>query len=568
MHELFSHLGLRFYLFELQGDLKYTHTRNNKACKIYEICTSDIEDGDDSDTSSTEDAPNLKSGIDESAVGIQLRLIKNDGLLKIEFEGRNGASAEWTFNGMELLGGGSMVAAAATQTDADEEKCLVCGEEKRKEVEVKHEETQTVIDIMQSVGMQTAESTTRSVGVQASSPIHHQIPQAREILGPFIDSPAAKLFILKTLQGVQIRMRKLRKILDRNVGAQNDFSTLTEEPRVAMLAISRTLRVQTNLTDAVLFYAPCEQTNTKTVDAPTELKPDTRTLSAQSALTKGTTMTSSVLKRKASTTLDQPVNKRAKSTHNSQQWPRHLYMDCFRNMPIFKGDVGTLHIDVQEGTAFFEGWYGKEGMRVQERKQIDLRDMSSICHHCLNSEPRLTINAARISYEPLKRGILSGRAHGIGNATHDLCIDRLNAKRETVTLFYADCSAPGWKTFGLDTAYSSFDKPSVTDMTPISNANIIVDALVYCIDVTSRREAVHDPDIEHKLLEEVEEYKVRQKSGRLDSEGNTDWEWTLRELTRREHIRKRLRVVEGDPETASSGAKDFEEFLRGSAVKN
>jgi hypothetical protein len=94
MHELISYLGLRFYLFELQGNLKYTHTRNIKAPKVYETCESDIEDGNDSDTSSTEKAPKLKSGIDASAVGIQLRLIKNDGLFKIEFEGRNGASAE------------------------------------------------------------------------------------------------------------------------------------------------------------------------------------------------------------------------------------------------------------------------------------------------------------------------------------------------------------------------------------------------------------------------------------------------------------------------------------------
>jgi hypothetical protein len=79
------------------------------------------------------------------------------------------------------------------------------------------------------------------------------------------------------------------------------------------------------------------------------------------------------LKRRASISLEtkEILNKRAKSEHNAQQWPRHLYMDCFRNTPIFKGGVGTLHIDVQEGTAYFEG------MRVPERKQIDLRDKSS-----------------------------------------------------------------------------------------------------------------------------------------------------------------------------------------------
>jgi len=118
---------------------------------------------------------------------------------------------------------------------------------------------------------------------------------------------------------------------------------------------------------------------------------------------------------------------------------------------------------------------------------------------------RLTTPTARISYELLHRS-------GIDNATHDLCVDRLNAKGETVTLFHADCSAPGWKTFGLDVTYFSFEKPPAEDMMLIADARVIVDALVYWIDVASRREAVHDPDTEQKLRKKAEEFKALQKT--------------------------------------------------------
>ncbi|KAF1939095.1 hypothetical protein EJ02DRAFT_266027 [Clathrospora elynae] len=34
-------------------------------------------------------------------------------------------------------------------------------------------------------------------------------------------------------------------------------------------------------------------------------------------------------------------------------------MTCFRTSPIFKAGVGTSHIDVQEDSVWFEGWYGR-----------------------------------------------------------------------------------------------------------------------------------------------------------------------------------------------------------------
>ena len=73
--------------------------------------------------------------------------------------------------------------------------------------------------------------------------------------------------------------------------------------------------------------------------------------------------------------------RRRPMAHPSPPWPNHLYMTCFRTQPISKSDIGTLHIDLVEGTAWFEGWHGKEDTRVFERKQINIRCHSSkSCH--------------------------------------------------------------------------------------------------------------------------------------------------------------------------------------------
>jgi hypothetical protein len=141
---------------------------------------------------------------------------------------------------------------------------------------------------------------------------------------------------------------------------------------------------------------------------------------------------------------------------------------------------------------------------------------------------------------------------GVDDATHDLTIDRLNAQFKTTTLLNVECCAPGWQIWGLDAAHYAYGKPAAKDMIPIASPFVVVDALVHCVDVTSRREAVHDPDTEHKLAQEVREYKAAQKVGHLWGNKTTDWEWTVRELGNREKVRKRLRVVDAE--------KDLEEL--------
>jgi hypothetical protein len=239
MHELISHVGLRFTLSELHGSLTYTLTRPGKTPKVYDLCDSDLDDGSNSESSDPEEVNKTKPGLDASAVGIQLRLIKNDGVLKIEFEGKDGAMANWAFAGLAL------VAAAGTQTEVDVKKCFVCGEEKRETVKVKHEETQTDMAASQSFGTQTASSTAGSTGMQTANhfrlnlarpkavkkkvPLHRQFLRIVDILGPFIDRPAPRMLIEDGLNQMTKYLRNARKILDGKKALQWDFDMLVQE---------------------------------------------------------------------------------------------------------------------------------------------------------------------------------------------------------------------------------------------------------------------------------------------------------------------------------------------------
>jgi hypothetical protein len=579
MHEPIYHLGLRFYLFELKGSLKYTLTRPGKAPKIHEICESDLDEASSNENSTVEEPDKLKPGLDASAVGIQLRLIKNDGSLKIEFEGRDGAVADWAFEGLALIDGRRMVAGAATQTDVDLQKCVVCKEEKGEVVQVKSGETQTDTAATQSVGVQTATQAKSSAGVQVTPqeiPLHRQVPGAVEILGRFIDSPAAKKLLERGLRDLRTRMRRSKKIFDRSLRARKYYYILegelqNESPNTASETKAGGPISAVKTGEPIMPNKAISSTYTN-VGTQTEPSNDAQVSPNHEVRTKGTTTTTtnSDLKRKASATPipTGPLHKRAKSTHDAQPWPRHIYMECFRNAPIFKGDVGVLHIDVEAGTVWFEGWYGKEHTRVHERKQIDLRDRTSELPNPPNNGSELTFPSARISFEAFKDCSPFNRNHGVDNATHYLTIDRLNGKGDTTTLLHADCSAPDWQMWGMDAPYYTLGKPAAKDMTPITSTKVVIDALVHCIDIASGREAVHDPDTEHQLAQEVTEYKALQKLGRLGDRATTDWEWTVRELTRRERVRKQLRVVDENEELDVSVMREIKELLGVHALTN
>jgi hypothetical protein len=225
MPELITLPGLNSYIVELQGILTYTHTRKSRSPQTYQIAGADLDNGNCSDISSAERKNDLKPGLDASAVSIKFRLMKNDGVLKMEYEGKNGGMAVWTFQGMGMVGGAKMIAAAATQTDVDPNNSSTCGEEKKNEVEVKQDEVQTDIAAMQSTGIQTMMVAMINTGTQATPPeihLHHRASNALEILGPYIDTAAAKSIVQWGLNGSKQGTRAVSAYDKHFRGSTND----------------------------------------------------------------------------------------------------------------------------------------------------------------------------------------------------------------------------------------------------------------------------------------------------------------------------------------------------------
>ncbi|KAF1958602.1 hypothetical protein CC80DRAFT_557982 [Byssothecium circinans] len=159
------------------------------------------------------------------------------------------------------------------------------------------------------------------------------------------------------------------------------------------------------------------------------------------------------------------IHPKARSTHTSRPWPRNLYIQGYRVTPQFKGDIGVLHIDLKDATAWYEGWHGKDYMRCREKKQIDLRDEHT-----------------KVEYCPLDR-------KGFENYWHTIYLRRKNKKNEQYVAFEMHCGAPKLKIWGKHSLHSpekvAFDDPAV-----------IVDALVHCIDRTSDRDLIHNPEVD------------------------------------------------------------------------
>jgi hypothetical protein len=269
--------GLALYIHEPQpGRLRLTHQRPGRDSKEYTLDDEDFEDS--ADNLNYDDVAKLEIGLAASAVGLSLRVMKNDGVFKINYEGNIGGPADWTLEGMEALTGSNTAATAFTQTESDASPCLRC--------------------------------------VEATKPQHSNSSIQAMSVSP-------------------VEMQALEPIR-MTFAATLSTSTQTLEPgteHAEKQQVSATLSIE------------AEEGND--------------------------------LKCKAIEHIKVRPQKRAKSQHDSPPWPRHLYMTCFRTTPIFKGETGTLHVDVQAGTVWFEGWYGKVNARIFEKKQIDLTDTTS-----------------------------------------------------------------------------------------------------------------------------------------------------------------------------------------------
>jgi hypothetical protein len=113
MHEPIFHPGLHFYVYRLSGTLRYTLSIAGRAPKQFELSDADFEDI--TPEVKSEDSTSLH-GTNASAVGLQIGVTKNDGVLDMEFEGRTGGMAHWRFVGTEEQG--RTLGMVATQTES------------------------------------------------------------------------------------------------------------------------------------------------------------------------------------------------------------------------------------------------------------------------------------------------------------------------------------------------------------------------------------------------------------------------------------------------------------------
>ena len=144
----------------------------------------------------------------------------------------------------------------------------------------------------------------------------------------------------------------------------------------------------------------------------------------------------------------------------------------------------------------------------------------------------------------------------------------MNTKHELTSLFVACCSAPGWQIWGSDTDTSPGPNPTLTgkERNKLRDARfvrsvpgslptdairnispaVIVDAIVHCVDRAARRQPIHDPETDHKLSEDLERFTKFAEEKSLTTAGLVTWEFTVKEIKRRENFRKALRIVDGE----------------------
>jgi len=124
---LVKFVGFALYVHDLHsGTLTLTHQRPKRKPAKYILNEEDFEDSAgelDDETVAT-----LEPGIEASAVGLSLRLIKNDGVLKATFESEHHGVADWTFHGLRGSNAGRMTACASTQTASETSAGCKCME--------------------------------------------------------------------------------------------------------------------------------------------------------------------------------------------------------------------------------------------------------------------------------------------------------------------------------------------------------------------------------------------------------------------------------------------------------
>jgi hypothetical protein len=125
---------------------------------------------------------------------------------------------------------------------------------------------------------------------------------------------------------------------------------------------------------------------------------------------------------------------------------------------------------------------------------------------------------------------------GHDGSTHQLDLIRMSNDGAQNTLVSFQCQAPDWKTW-------HYKADDTTTKVYLTDAEMIVDSLVHCIDRTSGREAIHDPETDHTLAEEYTQFlQLPSSKWRMRQGMEVDAEWTARELKRRKIAKYKAKI--------------------------
>lgn len=114
MDELISHPGPQFYILQLDGALHYDFGLPGKPAESFRLSDMDFEGLTPQKPSGAE---RYTASTSASAVGLEIRLVRNDGTFTLQYEGKVGSDAWWTFEGLQETEERPMIyASACTQT--------------------------------------------------------------------------------------------------------------------------------------------------------------------------------------------------------------------------------------------------------------------------------------------------------------------------------------------------------------------------------------------------------------------------------------------------------------------
>ncbi|KAF2691641.1 hypothetical protein K458DRAFT_381487 [Lentithecium fluviatile CBS 122367] len=240
-----------------------------------------------------------------------------------------------------------------------------------------------------------------------------------------------------------------------------------------------------------------------------------------------------------------PLKRPAENEAGDYRAYKHVFVEGYRTGPgDDHNEEGRLHIDLAHHEMIWESYDDFEG---GTRVTLD----------------RLSLPACVVENVPLET------AHFFSdNSLHLCCAYKRNYASNSIS-FSMGYSRKDNRVFVNNTGtgaerfyFTGEDKMQVAIDAVQDDPAIIADALVHCIDRTSGREAVHNPEADYVLAIDKERFGTLNAQGHLTEEQARDREFNSKERSQRERrLALRLcKVMKEAPKTFSQGQVGVKEL--------